>query len=222
MSQAENKRTQAALPTVDGRTARGRRTREAVVEAVIALLNEGDVRPTAARVAERAGVSLRSVFQHFADLEDLFATVADRQFAVFQGIPALPEATEPLEQRIEGFIERRTLVLERITPVRRAAVLQAPFSAVVRERLDRVRRAGIGEVERVFATELSALREPLRAELVAALHASTAWTNWENLRAEQGLSVDDARRSYGRILRALLNEVAALAADAAEPESAEA
>jgi TetR/AcrR family transcriptional regulator of autoinduction and epiphytic fitness len=222
MSQAENTRTATALPTVDGRTARGRRTREAVVEAVIVLLNEGDVRPTAARVAERAGVSLRSVFQHFADLEDLFATVADRQFAVFQGIPPLPEATEPLEQRIEGFVERRTLVLERIGPVRRAAVLQAPFSAVVRERLERVRRAGIGEVERVFAAELAVLQEPLRAELVAALHASTAWTNWENLRSEQGLSVDAARRCYVRMLRALLNEVASLAGEKVDPASAEA
>ena len=63
---------------IDGRTARSQRTRSAIVAACIELVEEGDLRPTAPRVAERAGVSVRSVFQHFDDLEGLFAAVGDR------------------------------------------------------------------------------------------------------------------------------------------------
>src|SRR3546814_16872470 len=47
-------------------------------DATISLIDEGDLRPTAPRVAERAGVSVRSVFQHFDDLESLHAAVAER------------------------------------------------------------------------------------------------------------------------------------------------
>ena len=63
--------------TQDGRTARAERTREKVVDAVLELLDGGDVRPTAERIAKRAGVSERTVFQHFADREALFGAVGD-------------------------------------------------------------------------------------------------------------------------------------------------
>ena len=45
---------------VDGRLGRGTRARTAVVDALLDLIEEGDLRPTAPRIAERAGVSLRS------------------------------------------------------------------------------------------------------------------------------------------------------------------
>ena len=64
----------------DGRTVRAERTREALVGALLALLNEGRVRPTASEIAERAGVSERSVFQHFRDREALFEAVAREQY----------------------------------------------------------------------------------------------------------------------------------------------
>src|ERR1044072_5768679 len=64
----------------DGRSARAARTRDAVVEALLSLLDEGNLRPTARQVAERAGVSLRSVYVHFDDLEDLFTAAAHRFF----------------------------------------------------------------------------------------------------------------------------------------------
>ncbi|HEY0938137.1 MAG TPA: hypothetical protein VGD91_30885, partial [Trebonia sp.] len=51
----------------DGRAARSHRSRRAIVEALRALHAEGDLRPTAPRVAERAGVSVRTVWQQFAD-----------------------------------------------------------------------------------------------------------------------------------------------------------
>src|SRR5438132_352803 len=74
----DGQRTLMILSTIDGRTARALRTREAIVDASIALVDEGDLRPTAPRIAERAKVSVRSVFQHFDDLEGLYAAVGDR------------------------------------------------------------------------------------------------------------------------------------------------
>ena len=69
----------AQLARLDGRLARSARTRHAVVDALLDLLGEGDLRPTAARIAERAGVSLRLVFHHFDDVDAIYNELADRQ-----------------------------------------------------------------------------------------------------------------------------------------------
>src|SRR5690606_17805644 len=66
------------LAPVDGRTLRALRTRESIVDATIAQIDDGDLRPTAPRVAALAGVSVRTVFQHFAVLEALHAAGAER------------------------------------------------------------------------------------------------------------------------------------------------
>ena len=64
---------------MDGRTARAARNRQAVLDAVLALTEEGDLQPTARAVAERAGVATRSVFHHFTDLESMYADAAQTQ-----------------------------------------------------------------------------------------------------------------------------------------------
>ena len=65
--------------TVDGRRARRHRSRDLAVDALLDLLNEGVVRPTAQQVAERSGVSLRSIFRIFDDVESLNAAACARQ-----------------------------------------------------------------------------------------------------------------------------------------------
>ena len=66
-------------PARDGRVARGQRTRRNVAEALMQLLRDGESDPTAKAVARRAGVSLRLVFHHFADMDDLYQFVGTLQ-----------------------------------------------------------------------------------------------------------------------------------------------
>ena len=68
----------ADVRPADGRMARSHHTRRAIVDAMRALHAEGDLRPTAPRVAARAGVSLRTVWQHFADMEALLLEAGRR------------------------------------------------------------------------------------------------------------------------------------------------
>src|SRR5271163_2254507 len=97
------------LARLDGRLARSARTRHAVVDALLDLLGEGDLRPTAARIAERAGVSLRLVFHHFDDLDAIYAELADRQAERVKPLTMPISVALPLARRIEEFCGRQRL-----------------------------------------------------------------------------------------------------------------
>ena len=188
----------------DGRAARAERTRDAVVEAFLTLTEEGHLRPTAKLISERAGVSLRSVFQHFEDLETLFAAAADRQVERLMPLYSEIPADIPFEDRLSRFVSMRSSILEAISPVRRSAVLAEPFSPVIQQRLRWFRERSREEVLRVFSGELAALPpdEHLTAEF--ALHAATEWYTWETLRTHSGLSLDCACSVMALTIRRLL------------------
>lgn len=189
---------------LDGRTARSARTRNAVAEACLDLVQAGNLRPTAKQVAEAGGVSLRSVFQHFEDLETLFAEVADRQIQRLRGLMPSAPVDAPFRERLEKFVTERSRFLEAISQVRRAALLQEPFSDAVASRLDWAREAACSEVAAAFSAELS-LRHPAdREELLAAIDVAANWPTWESLRCQHGMSPSAAARTMSRMITAVL------------------
>ena len=188
----------------DGRTVRAERTRQALVDALLELLHEGELQPTAERIAQRAGVSERSLFQHFADREALYQAVALQQYERMAPTLEPIDVSLPLEERIDAFVEQRARLLEAITPVRRAALLLEPNSEVVSGWLQSVRRQKAREVERAFRRELEEIEQPERGLILGALVSAAAWTAWESLRAHQRLSVDRARGAMRTALAALL------------------
>ena len=197
---------QAAKETRDGRTVRAERTRQSLVDALFALLDEGELKPTAERIAERAGVSERSVFQHFPDREGLFEAVARQQYEKVVRELRPVDASRPLPERIDAFVAERARMLERITPVRRAAVLIEHESDVVAGWLATARSGAGTETERVFRRELEPLERGERAVLLAALVSASAWTAWEGYRAHQGLGIERSRAAMRATLAALLGQ----------------
>jgi len=193
----------------DGRTIRAERTRKALVDALLALLDEGELRPTAAEIAARAGVSERSVFQHFRDREALLEAVAREQYE--RVVPTLHpvDASLPLAERVEAFADQRCRLFERIKGVRRAALLMESESNVVAGWLTSVRKAKAAEVERVFRRELEAAPADEREALRAALIAACAWGAFESLRIHQGLSVARTRGAMRTAIARLLGDQAA-------------
>jgi TetR/AcrR family transcriptional regulator, regulator of autoinduction and epiphytic fitness len=190
----------------DGRTVRAERTRQALVDSLLALLDGGHKTPTAAQIAERAGVSERSVFQHFPDREALFEAVAREQYDRVMPTLRPIDTSLPLGERIEQFTEQRARLYEQIGGVRRAAVLIEHESSSVAGWLATARQAKAAEVERVFRRELDAIpadeREPLRAALVALC----AWGVWDTWRTHQRLSVARSRAAMRAGIAALLGE----------------
>ena len=192
---------------VDGRNLRAERTRTALAAAYLDLLSEGDLRPTAERIAERAGCSPRSVFKHFPDRESLFAAASEiQEQRVRQLMGDAPDADAPLDERIDAFVDQRARFHEFVTPVRRAALLTEPFSEVIAGKLTMARTAGAAQVEHVFRAELDGVHRRARADLLAALCAIAAWPTWESLRNHQGLDAGRARHVLRQMLAAQLAE----------------
>jgi len=188
--------------TLDGRLARSARTRLAIVDALRSLHHDGDLLPTAPRVAERAGVSVRTVWQHFDDLEALFVEAGRRDLEIAMTFVTPIDPVAALAVRVEALAEQRSRMYEEMAPVWRAARLKAPFSPQIRLNRDRMVRLGRQQLERVFATELARAASP--AVLLAALEVVTGWAAWESLRTELELDVHAARAAVELTVRRLM------------------
>ena len=197
-----------ALAAIDGRTARALRTREAIVDASIALVDEGDLRPTAPRIAERAKVSVRSVFQHFDDLEGLYAAVGDRLVERLSHLRMSVDHELPVDDRIAEIVRQRAVLLEAITPVRRAATVHAPFSREVRARLQAGHDFLRGEIEQWFAVELSKCSATERLVILDALDTVLSWSSWDNLRTLNSRPPDEARDVLVCMVNAIVRRTA--------------
>ncbi|MCX4387855.1 TetR/AcrR family transcriptional regulator [Micromonospora peucetia] len=192
---------------VDGRTARAERTRAAIVEAHLALISEGDLRPTGERIAERAGISLRTLWTNFKDMETLFeasgAELLRQQDAAHRPI----SSALPLARRVDAYCRQRARLLQLIAPTARAAQMREPVSGQLRRnRLKHIERVR-DEVEQLFAAELAQAGTD-RAQVVNALVAASMWPAWSMLRDGLGLGVDQARAVMVRTVAALLADFA--------------
>jgi len=110
------------MTAVDGRVQRGTRNREAIVDALLACYEAGDLRPSVPEVAARAGVSIRSVHNHFTDVEALRAEVAERQWERYAPLVGKVSTSDEL-------VASRVIFFEAVTPVRRAALLSVRLHA---------------------------------------------------------------------------------------------
>jgi TetR/AcrR family transcriptional regulator, regulator of autoinduction and epiphytic fitness len=198
---------ESAVP-IDGRAARAARTRDAIVDATVALVEEGDLRPTAPRIAERAGVSVRSVFQHFDDLPTLHTAVVQRVVERLAALVVPVDPGLPLGERIDDFVEHRGALLEAVTPFRRAAAVHGPFAPEIRRAIAEGTAFLRTEVEAAFAPELGRAPAGERRALLDAIAAATSWAMWDALRSEAGDSPDQAQVVVLRILRSLLADAA--------------
>ena len=189
----------------DGRVARGERTRRSLAEAMISLLEEGDAQPTARRIAERAGVSLRLVFHHFEDLESILrAAVEIQEHRHWRRIRPV-EATLPLAERISRLVRQRADVFQAVAPVRRSAALLERSSPTVAAELTRARQWLRAQLQVTFAPELERAQPSTARPLLDALDVATSWETWEQLQT-RGRTPAACRRTMEALAGAVLRE----------------
>ena len=197
--------------STDGRRRRAERNRDAVVDAILELLREGHRHPQAAEIAERAGVSLRSVFRHFDDLQTLDAVAVQRHGDLIAPLfllapPAPPKGmvAAPIGSRLDALISQRSRLYEEMAPVRAVAERRRDRSEAIQKGLERSRRILKRQLTDLFDPELTEVPVADRRGLVDTLEAVCSYKAWSQLREDQKLSVPRSEAAMRRALAALL------------------
>ncbi len=192
---------------LDGRRARRDRSRDLAIDAFLDLLTEGVLRPTAQQVAERSGVSLRSIFRIFDDVETLHTEAAARQLERNRHLFVDVAPAGSLTERIAVVIDLHVRLYENVAHVRRAALRAAPESPALRRQLSGVRSWVRKEIDRVFAEDLvrcDAAAGAADGTTLAAIELALSFEAWDQLTTAQGLGAADVRSVLERTITALL------------------
>lgn len=188
----------AAEALTDGRRAWRDRNLSAVVDALLDLFAEGNLRPSADEIAARSGISRRSVFRYFDDLDSLDRVATERQIARVAHLLEVSNLGEgSIEDRIERLISQRLRLFEAIFPVARVSRLRAPFEPVVAGELARSRNLFRRQIERHFADELKRLARSQRNAALGAAEVLCSFEAYELLR----LGHDQTSKQIGDVMR---------------------
>ena len=179
----------------DGRHLRSERTRQLMIEAYLQLVEEKGRIPTATEIAQRAGYSVRSIFERFPDLDALSLATADYAIAAGQAQAQAEDVEGDRATRIQSHVHTRAEACERWLPLWR--ILTSPATqaqvAALAMRVQAVRQANIERIELMYRRELATLAPEARQRLLVVLATLTSFESWEQMRAAGfGLSVDDA------------------------------
>lgn len=179
---------------IDGRRLRSERTKQLIIEAYLALLRENPMTPmpTAARIAEKAGYSVRSIFERFPDLNKLRAAAADYQLAQAAALAPPRNVDGDRQTRIKSQVETRAGTCERGVALWRVLLFSADQDEELKPRIRLARERAMERMEVMYRTELSTLPERERKHMLIALEAITDIESWARMRELYGLTFDEA------------------------------
>ena len=186
----------ATVEKQDGRKARAVASRARIIDAMIDLIQAGDISPSAEAVAARAGVGVRTVFRLFNDVEGLRRGMQEAMDERLVPIYAEP-MTGTLVERVDQMVARRAVAFEQLARIKafadanrdRSASLAAGHAALVRRQRDLM----LGHLDGVA---------PPAGDLLEALDLILSFDVWRRLREDQGLSIETAQRIVRRMARA--------------------
>ena len=189
-----------AKAQVDGRRLRSEDSRRRIVQAVLELIEAGNLAPSGEQVALHAGVGLRSVFRHFRDMDSLFLEIGTMIAPRLQAMAQRPFQTETWQQQIAEIVQRRAEAYEALAPIFRAMHLHSFKSPAVQQGRQRI-SAGL---RLVIQSRIP--HGALDATAIDALDMILSFESWTRLRDQQTLSPDAARDVISRLVAAVLRE----------------
>lgn len=189
---------------VDGRRLRSLRTRQLVIEAYLSLLRENPAIPTAARVAERAGYSVRSVFERFPDLHALRLAATDYAFSLANSQSATTGFEGDRQTRLKLHVEMRARICTQWLPLWRALNANKGESKELQMRIQVIRGVVVNRIELFYQPELSTLKEPERRYTVLAIEFLIDFESWARMQEFFGLSFEEGCAVWIRAIDRLL------------------
>jgi len=176
------------------------------IDAFIDLVLEGNLPPTTAQVAERAGISAATLFRYFDTLDELRAAAFLRMVERFPLLSIEDLGRGPRKERIARFVESRFYKAEKLhflSQLQRSCALQDTGAA---EMIDTVRRVMAKEAREHFAPELAKLTDTEADDAVALMVSLTSVESWEHFRRAFDRSLQETQRAWARGVEAILTK----------------
>jgi AcrR family transcriptional regulator len=188
---------------------RRERNRDAVVAALLSLYREGNLDPSADDVAARSGLSARSVFRYFDDVNDLARAALDQALIdVAHLVPVAASPTDPTTKKINALLDERERLWESQANVLLVSRVRAPFNPALAENTAASRLLFRAQIAELFAPEAAALRASVGAKAaeaaVTALHLLCTFESWHIMRTDHGFDVRQTRATIAAAITALL------------------
>jgi len=175
----------------DGRTLRRTRNRQRVIIALLDIVREGELDPSVADIADRAGVSHRSVFRYFDDINDLVRTAIDHEVELATPLAAIPDlGIGPLDRRIDSWVDSRLRVHAATYQVGRVARHRAPGIPSIDDGMKLIYQLGVTKMRNHFATEL----DTLGADGGIMVDAAMVLTSFESFDLQQRIMEQGTER----------------------------
>lgn len=194
-----------ASPTTDGRRLRRERGRHAAIDAMIDLVFEGHCPPGPELIAERAGVSIATLFRYFETLDELRRETTHRYFERYADTFEVAEIGEgPLAVRIKHFVDSRVAGHEATAPMARLARIRAAEIVELNETVDRIRATRADQIRHHFDEDLRAMSNAAADDVVAVIASLTSFEAWDQMRHHHDRSQAQCRRAWTLALTSLL------------------
>ena len=191
---------------IDGRRARRERGRLAVVDAMVDLVRDGHTPPTTEAIAERAGVSVASLFRYFPTLEDLQQQTTARFMDLYAALLDIPDlGVGSTGERIERYIAARIELYETVGPIARFARAMSFERPHLAANLTALHRRHADVTRRHFSLELRPLSAAARDDRVAVLISISSFESWELLERDLGRSRNQVRRAWAWSIGSILS-----------------
>ena len=169
--------------TSDGRVRRSERSRQVIIDAMLALMHEGNLIPTAQQVADRADIAIRTVFRHFSEMEMLYAQMDESIRDSYENLFINCDRDGSLEERVLHAVELRATAYTKLTKLIVANLSLLWRSPTLRKSYLRNQKHLRKELE-LWLPELNDLND----EEQEAIDAMASFEFWNRMHDYQGLS----------------------------------
>ena len=186
---------------IDGRRQRTERSRTAIIDAALALIDEGILIATAQQIADRANVGIRTFFRHFEDMGALAQAVDETIRGQYEAALLSGDRSGSLDERILHVIERHALVFEQNYNIILATAAQRWRLEILRQNYARVQKGLRKDLDN-WLPELKTIASPQRE----AIDAIASFEMWDRLREHQKLSVETSIEIISSLLKNLIQK----------------
>ena len=185
----------------DGRRLRSERSRKAMIDAALELIEEGNFAPTAKQISECAGVGIRSFFRQFEDMDQFFAAVDEHTVGSFwESFLHEGDREGVLTERLDSIVATYAKAFEEHRSLLLATKSLRWSSRVLKENYERYQQISRANKER-WLPEISKLPSDERELADAYLSLEM----WHRLRDIQGLSCSAAQALVLKAVTRLLD-----------------